>query len=253
MSRSASSSPRSPTLGMRPCVDANSLQAPLRLRALPARAGVEASARVDPQLAEHLVQVPLDGARTEEQLGADLRVGQAVAGEPRDLLLLRCESSRGSRRRPRGFAPAATSSPRARSANASIPISANISSAARSRSRASRRRPWRRSHSPKTRCARASSVRIPRPIQLIDRLAIRRLRPRRRRSSSARQRASMPSAKSLPRGLSGRGQSVQRIPSEFGVPGARGRLDRARTSAHMAAREGCLLVTTLWAAAAASS
>ena len=37
------------------------------------------------------MQVPLDRARTEEQLGTDLRVGEPVAGEPGDLLLLRRE------------------------------------------------------------------------------------------------------------------------------------------------------------------
>src|SRR5512132_2203701 len=51
----------------------------------------QAASRVDPELAEDLVQVPLDRARAEEQLGADLRVGEPVAGEPGDLLLLRRE------------------------------------------------------------------------------------------------------------------------------------------------------------------
>jgi hypothetical protein len=35
--------------------------------------------------------VPLDGAGSDEELAADLRVRQAVAGEPADLLLLRSE------------------------------------------------------------------------------------------------------------------------------------------------------------------
>src|SRR6185503_10869985 len=39
-------------------------------------------------LGEHLAQVPLDGARTEEQLRADLRVRQSFASEPCDLSLL---------------------------------------------------------------------------------------------------------------------------------------------------------------------
>src|SRR5512132_675342 len=51
----------------------------------------QAASRVDPELAEDLVQVPLDRARTEEELGTDLRVGEPVAGEPGDLLLLRRE------------------------------------------------------------------------------------------------------------------------------------------------------------------
>ena len=43
------------------------------------------------ELREHVAQVPLDRARADEQLGADLRVRQALAGEPGDLLLLRRE------------------------------------------------------------------------------------------------------------------------------------------------------------------
>ncbi len=42
----------------------------------------------DAQLGEYLAQVPFDRARGQEQLGADLRAGPAVAGQPRDLLLL---------------------------------------------------------------------------------------------------------------------------------------------------------------------
>ena len=44
---------------------------------------------MDPQLGEHLAQVPLHGPRAEEQPRADLRVRQPVAGQPRDLPLLR--------------------------------------------------------------------------------------------------------------------------------------------------------------------
>ena len=40
------------------------------------------------ELGEHLVQVVLDGARADEQLSADLRVGVPDGGEPRDLRLL---------------------------------------------------------------------------------------------------------------------------------------------------------------------
>src|SRR5690348_20068 len=53
--------------------------------------GTEAAARVDPELREHLAQMPLDRARTDEELCADLRIRQAVAREPGDLLLLRCQ------------------------------------------------------------------------------------------------------------------------------------------------------------------
>ena len=45
-------------------------------------------ARADAELGEHLAEMPLDGARTEEELRADLRVRQAISGEPGDLLFL---------------------------------------------------------------------------------------------------------------------------------------------------------------------
>jgi hypothetical protein len=45
-------------------------------------------AAADIELAEDLAQVVFDRARADEQLGADLRVGVPVAGQPRDLELL---------------------------------------------------------------------------------------------------------------------------------------------------------------------
>src|SRR5580693_9715046 len=51
----------------------------------------ELPARGDTELGKHVAQVPLHRARADEQLRADLRVRQAVAGEPGDLLLLRRE------------------------------------------------------------------------------------------------------------------------------------------------------------------
>src|SRR3954447_11664272 len=57
-----------------------------------ARQGVtERPARADAELGEHLLEVPFDGARAEEELGADLRVRPPVAREPGDVLLLRGE------------------------------------------------------------------------------------------------------------------------------------------------------------------
>src|SRR5918994_4655717 len=49
---------------------------------------VELVARADAQLGEDLVEVVLDGAGADEQPGSNLGVGEAVAGEPRDLGLL---------------------------------------------------------------------------------------------------------------------------------------------------------------------
>jgi hypothetical protein len=42
----------------------------------------------DVELAEDLVQMPLDGAWADEQLRADLQIRAAVAREPRNLSLL---------------------------------------------------------------------------------------------------------------------------------------------------------------------
>src|SRR4051812_46263875 len=48
-------------------------------------------AGLEPELGEHIAQMPLDGAVAEEQLGADLQVGVSVGGEARDLCLLHGE------------------------------------------------------------------------------------------------------------------------------------------------------------------
>src|SRR4051794_30715715 len=63
-------------------------------RGFPVRATegiVQAHARADLELGEHLPQVPLDCAGAEEQPGADLGIGKTVAREAGDLLLLRRE------------------------------------------------------------------------------------------------------------------------------------------------------------------
>ena len=107
--------------------------------------------------------------------------------------------SRVSTPRFRAFWPVASSSRRVRSANASMPMASSISCAVRSCSRASRRLPWRRSHSPYSRWARASSGRS--RVRLSRSIASR-YRPSAAAPSlsSARQRASMPSATSVPQG-----------------------------------------------------
>src|ERR687898_3229940 len=51
----------------------------------------EPLARADPELVEHLAQMPFDRAGADEEAGPDLRVGQSVTGEAGDLLLLRRE------------------------------------------------------------------------------------------------------------------------------------------------------------------
>src|SRR5882757_8880575 len=49
----------------------------------------ELVARADLELGEDLAQVIFDGARADEQTGADLWVRESVAGQPRDLGFLR--------------------------------------------------------------------------------------------------------------------------------------------------------------------
>src|SRR4051812_20203989 len=48
----------------------------------------ESFARADPELREDLAQVPFDGPGADEQLSTDLWVGQAVASQESDVLLL---------------------------------------------------------------------------------------------------------------------------------------------------------------------
>src|SRR5262249_35143376 len=109
----------------------------------------EALARADPELCEHLAQVPLDRARADEELRADLGVGHAVAGQARDVLLLMGELvARVVAATADLLAGGEELVAGARRPNASAPIDTNASCAARSCSRASTRRPARRSHSP---------------------------------------------------------------------------------------------------------
>src|SRR3984957_14318879 len=46
------------------------------------------AARADAKLAEHLAQMPFDGAGGQEQLGANLRIAKPVTSEPGDLHFL---------------------------------------------------------------------------------------------------------------------------------------------------------------------
>ena len=90
----------------------------------------------------------------------------------------------------------ARSSLPARSANASMPIDVNSSCATLSSARASSRRPSRRSHSPYSRCVRASSART--RVRPRWSIAVRNQRSASAPSPSrARARASMPSAQSV--------------------------------------------------------
>src|SRR6202023_1969399 len=67
--------------------------APGRLGILPElrQRDLQFVAGADGEFGVHLTQVPFDRARGQEQLRADLRIRQAIAGQPGDLLLLRRE------------------------------------------------------------------------------------------------------------------------------------------------------------------
>jgi hypothetical protein len=82
------------------------------------RTAAELVARGDIELQEDLAHVVLHRSRADEQLRADLGVGEAIAGEPSDLRLLGCEVGACFV----GVSPVAASSRRARSANPSIPM-----------------------------------------------------------------------------------------------------------------------------------
>src|SRR5262249_35780051 len=58
----------------------------------------ELPAGADAELGEHLAQMPLDRARAQEQLRADLGIGLSIPGPPGDLPLLRGELVRYVRR-----------------------------------------------------------------------------------------------------------------------------------------------------------
>jgi DNA-binding CsgD family transcriptional regulator len=65
----------------------------------------ELPAGADAELGEYLAQVPLDRARAEEQLAADLRIRKPLTGQPGDLRLLRGElAGRLDRPLPHGLA-----------------------------------------------------------------------------------------------------------------------------------------------------
>jgi DNA-binding CsgD family transcriptional regulator len=75
-----------------------------RAMELPGQHPVELAAGTDAELGEHLAQVVLDRPGADEQARADLRVGQALHGQPGDLGLL--GGQRSGRRRIRGGSPA---------------------------------------------------------------------------------------------------------------------------------------------------
>ena len=136
----------------------------------------ELPARADPELPEHLAQVPLDRARAEEQLGADLGVRVPVGRQPRDLAPPAGSARRASRRcacAPSPRWPAARGG-RARR-TPPCPMSVSISCAARSCSRASTRRFSRRSHSPYTSMRAGERHADAGAAEPLDRLAVERL------------------------------------------------------------------------------
>ena len=86
---------------------------------------VQLGAGADPELGEHLAQVPLDRAGADEQLGADLRSWTGRSRASRAICASWAVSSSSVLTvRLRTVSPVASSSRRARSANPSMPIAA---------------------------------------------------------------------------------------------------------------------------------
>ena len=83
-------------------------------------------ARGEVHFGEDLAQVVLDGACTDEQAGADLGVGQPLAGQPGDLGLLGGQLTEGRRAALPNRLAGGTEFAGCRAAKASIPISANM-------------------------------------------------------------------------------------------------------------------------------
>src|SRR2546429_1971138 len=89
---------------------------------------VELQAGADLELGEDLAQVVLDGARADEQPGADLRVRRPSRASRAIWASCAVSSSfMATAVRLRAVSPVARSSRWARSANASMPIAANMS------------------------------------------------------------------------------------------------------------------------------
>ena len=114
--RARARSRRSPTRSPRSCARS-------RRRESSSSSGAQRTAKLlpgaDVELREHLAQVVLDGPRADEQLRADLRVGAARRAASRAICAsCAVSSSRVSALRLRTVSPVASSSRRARSANA---------------------------------------------------------------------------------------------------------------------------------------
>jgi hypothetical protein len=92
---------------------------------------LELGTRGDVELGEDLARVALGGAGADVEAGADLKVGQPLAGSLGDLGPCSVSSLRVSSLRLRAVSPVTPSSRRARSANACMPISPNMSCALR--------------------------------------------------------------------------------------------------------------------------
>ncbi len=120
-------------------------------------------------------------------------------------------SSRVSALRLRTFSPVASSSRRARSANASMPIAANISWAVRSCSRASDA-PALAAQPLAVEQVRAGELRAqPRAAEPLDRLAVQRARRPRPRSAARATAPRCPSAQSVPPAPRRLGQPLERV------------------------------------------
>jgi len=101
-------------------------------RSVPLEHAVQLAPVGDPELGEDLVQVVLDRARADEEVRADLRVDSPSRASRATCASCAVRSSRVSSPRLRAVSPVASSSRRARAANASAPMALNMSCATRS-------------------------------------------------------------------------------------------------------------------------
>jgi hypothetical protein len=74
---------------------ASAAAVPVPCGATAAQCVIEVLTGGDPQLGEHLPEVPFDGAGTEEQFHGDFGIGASVAGQSSDVLFLRGKLSAG--------------------------------------------------------------------------------------------------------------------------------------------------------------
>ena len=185
-----------------------------------------------PSLANTLRRCHSTVRARQEQLGADLRVGQAVPRQPGDVGLLRGERGRrldaalahllaGGDQLPAGALG------ERRHADRGEHVVGGAQLRARVRAAALPAQPLAVEQ------VRAGQLRAqPGPAEPVDRLAVQVARRLRRRSAAPGSAPRCPAPKSVPPGLRRLRQPLERVGGELGVPAARGRLDQLGQRPH---------------------